>query len=96
MLQDINDVPIYSKTIRDLCIKKTGRKQKDPLTNQVVGQLVDLMIEKIVMEKYVDPGNSVVIVSINNVPLYNTLIDLQASINIIIVPTMEKLQLENL
>jgi len=54
------------------------------------------MSEKTVMEKYVDPWNPVVTVFIKNVPLANTLIELVASINITIVPAMEKLQLENL
>ena len=48
------------------------------------------------MEKYVDPGNLVVTVFIKNVPLYNTLIYLGFTINIMTVPTIEKLQLENL
>ena len=30
LLQAIKDVPIYAKTIKELCIKKLGRKQKDP------------------------------------------------------------------
>jgi hypothetical protein len=77
-------------------MKKPGRKQKEPLTIQVVGKLVDLMSEKTMMEKYVDLGNHVVIVFINNYPLDNTLIDLGAYINIMTVPTIEKLQLENL
>jgi hypothetical protein len=96
MLQAIKDVPIYAKTFKELCIKKPRRKQKEPLTIQVVGKLAYLMFEKTVMEKYVDPGNLIVTIFINNVPLYNTLIELGASINIMTVPTMEKLQLENL
>jgi hypothetical protein len=54
------------------------------------------MSEKTMMEKYVDPGNLVVTVFIKNVPLYNTLIYLGFTINIMTVPTIEKLQLENL
>jgi hypothetical protein len=54
-LQEIKDIPIYAKTIRELCIKKTGRKKKDPQTVQVIGKLADLMSGKIYMQKYVDP-----------------------------------------
>jgi hypothetical protein len=39
LLQVIRDVPIYANTVRDLCIKKPGRKPRDPLTVQVVGEL---------------------------------------------------------
>jgi hypothetical protein len=60
LLKEIKDVPIYEKTIRDLCIKKLGRKQKDPLTIQVVGRLAEMMIGKASVEKYFDPGNLVV------------------------------------
>ena len=39
LLQAIRDVPIYSKLVRELCLKKPGRKQKDPPTIHVLGQL---------------------------------------------------------
>jgi hypothetical protein len=54
-LQAIKDIPIYAKTVRELCIKKTRRKNKDPQTMQVIGKLADLMLGKIYMQKYVDP-----------------------------------------
>jgi hypothetical protein len=36
LLQSIKDIPIYAKMIRDLCIKKPGRKKKEPPLVQVV------------------------------------------------------------
>jgi hypothetical protein len=54
------------------------------------------MSGKVIMEKYVDPGNHVVIVYINNVPIENTLIDLGVTINVMTVITMEMLQLDGL
>ena len=30
LLQAIKDIPIYAKIIRDICIKKLGRKKKEP------------------------------------------------------------------
>jgi hypothetical protein len=33
LLQAIKDVPIYAKTIRELCIKNPGRKRKRPPYN---------------------------------------------------------------
>jgi hypothetical protein len=51
LLQAIKDIPIYAKTIRDLCIKKPGRKRKDPLTIQVVGQLARANVWETIGEK---------------------------------------------
>jgi hypothetical protein len=76
LLQAIKDIPIYAKTVRELCIKKTGRKKKDPQTVQVIGKLADLMSGKIYMQKYVDPSSPIVKIHINNVAIENTLIDL--------------------
>ena len=30
LLQAIKDIPIYSKVIKELCIKRPGKKKKDP------------------------------------------------------------------
>jgi len=46
LLQALRDVPIYARTVRDICIKKPGRKAKDPLTVHVMGELTALMTEK--------------------------------------------------
>jgi hypothetical protein len=56
--------------------KKSGRKKKDPPTIHVIGKLADLMLGKVFMTKYVDPGSPVVKVHINNTLIPNTLIDL--------------------
>ena len=37
LLQAIKAIPIYSKVIKELCIKRPGKKQKDPLTIHVIG-----------------------------------------------------------
>jgi hypothetical protein len=39
LLQSIKGIPIYSKIIRDICIKNPRRKRKEPPIIQVVGQL---------------------------------------------------------
>jgi hypothetical protein len=46
--------------------------------------------------KYSDPGNPVVTIEINGVALPNTLIDLGATINVMLVNTMKTLQLDHL
>ena len=37
LLQAIKTIPIYAKTIKDLCLKKAGRKKKEPKIVQVKG-----------------------------------------------------------
>ena len=39
LLQAIKYIPIYSKVIKELCIKRPGKKQKDPLTIHVIGEI---------------------------------------------------------
>jgi hypothetical protein len=85
---------MYAKIIRDLCIKNPGRKRKEPLVIQVVRQLSEFISE--MPSKYNDPGNPVVTVEINGISLSNTLIDLGATINVMIVDTMHTLQLNHL
>jgi hypothetical protein len=96
LLQAIKDILIYDKTIRELCIKKTRRKKKDPQTVQVIGKLADLMSGKIYMQNYVDLGSPIVKIHINNVSIANTLIDLGAEINVMAKGTMDELQVSNL
>ena len=47
LLQALHDVPIYSKTVRDLCVRKPGRKPRDPPTVHVTGKLSELIMGKI-------------------------------------------------
>jgi hypothetical protein len=54
------------------------------------------MSGKSIIEKYVDHGICVVIFYINNVPIENTLIDMGEAINVMIVITIEMLQLDGL
>jgi hypothetical protein len=46
LLQALHDVPIYARTMRDICVKNPGRKTKDPLTVHVMGDLSALMLGK--------------------------------------------------
>jgi len=96
LLQAMKDVPIYSKTIREYCSKKPGKKTKGPLNIHVMGKLSDIMLLKSVPVKYVDPGNPILIVQINGVKIPNVLVDLGAAINVITSKTMPTLGLRNL
>jgi hypothetical protein len=58
------------------------------LAIQGVGQLVELMYGKTLVEKYVDPINHIFIFNINNVPIENTLVDLRAAIKTMTIMTM--------
>jgi len=96
LLQAIKDVPIYAKTIKELCIKKPGRKHKDPPTIHLVGQLSNYISETPKIVKYANPGNPIVYVTINNVSIGNNLVDLGVAINIMTSNTVELLQLNQL
>ena len=64
-LQALQDIPFYSKTIKELCGRKLVRKIKNPSsTVHVVGALSDLILGRQELVKYVDPGNPIVIVHI--------------------------------
>ena len=91
MLQAIRDIPILAKTIRDLCIKKQGRKRKQPSTIQVGGKTTTLISNQFQTCKYANPRNPIVTSYINNIPILSTLIDQGASINIMTINTMKEL-----
>jgi hypothetical protein len=92
LFRAIKDVLIYTKVVRELCLRKPGRKKKDPETINAIGKLLDLILGKVFISKYMDPGSIIVKVNINNTSISNTLVDLGASINIKTKKTMEKLQ----
>jgi hypothetical protein len=50
--------PIYSKVIKELCIKNPGRKQKDPPTVHLVGELSEYISEQPRVTKYANPWES--------------------------------------
>jgi hypothetical protein len=83
MFQDIKDVPNYVKVVRELCLKKLGRKKKDPEIVHVIGKLADLMLGEVFMTKYMDPESLVIKFNINNIFIAHTLVDLGAAINLI-------------
>jgi len=91
MLQAIKDISIYSKVIKELCIKKPGRKQKDPPIVHLIGELFEYISEQPRVTKYANPGNLIVTITINKVPIGNNLIDLGAAINVMIVTTLDEL-----
>ena len=96
LLQAIEDIPILAKTIKELSMKKPGIKIKEIKRIQLVGNIADIMMGKIVIPKYLDPGNPVVKTHINGIEIPNTLIDLGAAINIMSKQIMDKLKLPNL
>lgn len=82
LLQAIKDLPIYVKIVSDACIRKPGRKPKDPITIHVMGKLLELMTGLSTLTKYNDLGSPIVTVYIDEMPIPNTLIDLEATINV--------------
>lgn len=82
LIQAIKDIAIYTKTVRDLCLKKLSGNRKDPQTVHVLGNLADIMLGNITVPKYTDFGSPVVDVKINGTIIKNNLINLGATINV--------------
>jgi hypothetical protein len=95
LLQALRDVPIYARTMRDICVKKPGRKTKDPLTVHVMGDLSTLMTGKTPPVKYGDPGHPTVTVQVGKTIIPRVLVDLGAAINIMTLETLQLLQLQD-
>ena len=66
LLQALHDVPIYAKTFQDLCVRKPGRKPRDPPTVHVLEKISELIMGKTLLAKYDDHGNPTVIVHIGD------------------------------
>ena len=62
----------------------------------VVGNLFELMMGKVPLDKYFDPGNPTVIVCIGQIQFSNVLVDLGMSINVMTIETLKQLGLANL
>ena len=75
----------------ELCLKKPGRKQKDPLAIHVVGQLSDYIPYQPLLPKFANPRNPILTVSINNISIVNELIDLGVEIKIMSMSTLQVL-----
>jgi hypothetical protein len=95
LLQALRDVPIYARTMRDICVKNPSRKTKDPLTVHVMGDLSALMSGKNPPVKYRDPGHPTVTVQVKKTIIPRVLVDLGAAINIMTLETLQLLQLQN-
>ena len=96
LLQALQDVPIYARTVWDLCTKKLGRKPKYPPTVHVMGKLSALIMGKTLLSKYDDPRNPIVIMQIGHTQIPNVLVYLGAAINVLTIETVRKLGLTNL
>ena len=91
LLQDIKDIPIYSKVIKELCINHSRKKY--PLIIQVVGEMSECMTDQSWIAKYTNLGSPIVIIVVNNTAIENTLIDLGSTINMMTTTILEVLQL---
>ena len=88
LLQEIKDIPIYAKIVREICTKKPRRQKKEPSTIQVDGKIASLMSTGFVTMKYADLGIPVVTTFINGYPIKNTLIDLGVAKNVMTMETL--------
>lgn len=91
LLQAIQDIPIYAKTIKELCVKKSVRKVKAPPTIHVVETFSYLLLAGKTLIKYEYHRNPIVTVQIYGHSFPNTLVDLGVAINILTVKTCKTL-----
>jgi hypothetical protein len=88
LLQDLQVIPIYTKTIEELCGRNPIRKIKNPSsTVHVVGALSNIFLGGQEPVKYADPENPIVTVQIQGCYFPNTLVDFGAAINILTMET---------
>lgn len=76
LMDDIKEVPKYTKEIREACIKQLGRKRNNPQIFHLMGKLSDLMLDEVSIPKYSDLGGPIVTIFINGVQVQNDLVDL--------------------
>ena len=81
--------------MRELCLKRSGKKKKDPLTIQYIGHSTNALSD-LPIKKYEDPGNPIVTISIRGTLIPNTLIDLGASINVMTLQIVHQLNIPNI
>jgi hypothetical protein len=62
----------------------------------LIGEFSEYISEQPRVARYGNPGNLVVTITINKVPIGNTLIDLGVAINVMNITTLEELQLKPL
>ena len=96
LLQAIQDIPIYAKTIKELCIKNPKRRITTNLIVQVVGTLSDLLSGRETPIRYEDLGNPIATVQINGHSFLNALFDLGVIINILTTTTFQNLGITSL
>lgn len=85
ILQAIKEVYELNKMVKELCIRKGGRRKKFyPKTIQVDGKLVDLLLGKLVNPKYGDLGSPIITILIRESKILNVLVDLGATINVMV------------
>ena len=62
----------------------------------MVGQLSELIMGKLPLAKYTDPGNPTVTACIGKIQISNFLVDLGTSINVMTIEILKKIGLANL
>jgi len=95
ILQAIKEVPELNKRVKELCIRKGGRRKKDyPNTIQVDGKEADLLFGKLLNPKYGDPGTLIITAYIGDSKVQSVLIDLGEAINVMTIDMSNKLILD--
>ena len=95
LLQGIKEIPIFAKTIKELSTQRSGRKKRYK-KNSFSWKVANIMMGKMTIQKYLDPGSPIVNLHINGIEIPNTLNDLGVAINIMIKQVKDTLTLPSL
>nr|XP_027122013.1 uncharacterized protein LOC113738951 [Coffea arabica] len=79
LLDAIKQVPKYAKFLRDLCVNRKRLRGDERI---IVGENVSAVLQRKLPPKCGDPGRFTVPCKIGNTLIRNTLLDLEASINV--------------
>jgi len=82
--------------MKELSTQRSGRRIKDIKRIRLVRKIVDIMMGKTTIQKYLDLGSPIVKIHINGTKIPNMLIDLGAAINIMSKQVMHTFRLPNL
>ena len=70
-------------------------ENKDPLTIQYIGHSTNALLD-LPIEKYEDPGNPIVTISVRGTLIPNNLIDIGVAINVMTLQTVYQLNIPNI
>nr|GEZ53827.1 hypothetical protein [Tanacetum cinerariifolium] len=95
LIDDIKQIQAYAKFLKDLCTQKRKLKATLPKTIDLT-EHVSAVLSSSLPPKFKDPGAPLILVMVGNIAIKKALLDLGASINIILASLADKYDLGTL